>query len=79
MGLLDNLNKIVEKVDKVSHTADRSVNSVKRAQRAASGVGQMAGSAAKFLAKKCKYCKAELKTDAEKKKEICANCALERM
>jgi len=31
------------------------------------------------MQKKCKYCGQPLKTDAEKQKEMCANCALQRM
>lgn len=69
MGLFDDLNKMTSSVNK-------GVSSVRSAQNAAKGAKSLAEDAGKLLAAKCKKCQQPLKTDLEKKKGICANCAL---
>ncbi len=79
MGLLDGLNKTLNTVGKVSSTTNRVMSEGANAKRTADNVGKVAGAVGKALAKKCKYCNSELKTDAEKQKGVCVNCALSRM
>ncbi|MDO8428817.1 MAG: hypothetical protein Q7S92_06420 [Candidatus Diapherotrites archaeon] len=71
MGILDSLNKVLDRVDKTTGTADRTFRSADRANQMAKKVGDLVNP-------NCKYCKVELKTDPEKKKGICMNCALAR-
>ena len=72
MGILEGLEKIVSTASRIDTTVSRGAYEANRAKGAVDTVG-------KAMAKKCKFCKGELKTDAEKSKGVCANCALERM
>lgn len=72
MGLFDKLTKTLGTVERVTSTTDRTINTAERVSNTAKRVGDA-------LAKKCKYCNMPLKTDKEKEKGICSNCALERM
>ncbi|MDO8467686.1 MAG: hypothetical protein Q7S56_01920 [Nanoarchaeota archaeon] len=72
MGFLDSIEKTVNTVTRTTNVVDRGTAQAKK-------VKGMASSAAKALAKKCKICKAELKSDLEKQKGICSNCALKNM
>lgn len=72
MGILDSINKMTSGVNRTTQT----VNSVQSAARNAKNTATSVG---KAFEKKCKICKSPLKTDMEKKKGICANCALSQM
>ncbi|MFH1586236.1 MAG: hypothetical protein ABID38_00080 [Candidatus Diapherotrites archaeon] len=71
MGLLDGFEKIVNTVSRSANVVNKGVGSAESLKRNADKVG-------KVIAPKCKFCKAELKNDIEKKKGMCANCALQR-
>ena len=72
MGILDSIEKTV-------NTVTRTTNVIGRGTSEAGKIRGMASSAKKALTKKCKICGSELKTDLEKKKGICANCALKNI
>ncbi|MFH1257037.1 MAG: hypothetical protein V1494_07155 [Candidatus Diapherotrites archaeon] len=72
MGLLESFEKIANTASRSANVVDRGIGSAESLKRNADKVG-------KVIAQKCKYCKAELKLDIEKKKGVCANCALQRM
>lgn len=72
MGILDSIEKTV-------NTVTRTTNVIDRGTTQANKIKNMAKSAKTAMAKKCKMCGVELKTDLEKKKGICSNCALKSM
>lgn len=75
MGILDGIEKILGTVDRTTSAADRGIRGAEKAKQISDKVG---GAVGKVLEKKCKYCQTPLKTDMEKKKEMCMNCALSR-
>ncbi|MDO8538730.1 MAG: hypothetical protein Q7S21_07675 [archaeon] len=72
MGILDSFGKIIGTVDKATRTADKTMRTAEKVKDTAEKVGSA-------LAKKCKHCGVPLKTDIEKKKEMCSKCAIERI
>ena len=70
---------ILESIEKTVNTVTRTTNVIDRGSAQAKKIKGMASSAKKALSKKCKICGAELKTDLEKQKGICSNCALKNM
>ncbi|MDD5163706.1 MAG: hypothetical protein PHD95_05885 [Candidatus ainarchaeum sp.] len=69
MGILDDLNKTIGTVNKTTGTVRSGMDAAKSAKETAGAVG-------KVFEQKCKYCKQPLKMEEEKKKGICARCAL---
>lgn len=72
MGIFDSINKITGTMNKTSNTVSSAQSAVRNVKNTASSVG-------KAFEKKCKICKSPLKTDLEKQKGLCANCALKQM
>ncbi len=72
MGILDSFEKVVNTASRATGTAQRGANTISTAKN-------LADKAGKVLEKKCKECGSPLKSDIEKQKGICANCALKRM
>ena len=71
MRILDAFGKALDTVSKVNRTTDTVFNEGERAKRNLDKVSSV-------LEKKCKVCKKSLKSDLEKKKEMCADCALKQ-
>ena len=73
LGLFDSLNKTVSGVNSAMNSAQQAARTAQRAKG-------MADKAGKMLEKKCRVCNQQpLKTDLEKQKGMCANCALKQM
>ena len=76
MGLLDSLERTLNTVSRTTNAAD---NAISQAEKAKQISGKVGGALGKALEKKCRICKKPLKTELEKKKGICAECALSKM
>lgn len=76
MGIFDAIDKIsktVNQANKAMSTVDNTARTAQRAKGYADKAGQL-------LEKKCSICKTTpLKTDIEKQKGVCVNCAMARM
>lgn len=72
MGLLDGIEKVL-------NTANRATSAGESTIRIAGRAKGVADTVSKAVAKKCKECQQPLKTDLEKQKGLCMNCALKRV
>ena len=70
MGLFDKLNKTISSANQISNAANRTIDTTESSKRTVDRVGEKTAQVGKTLAPKCKFCNAELKSDAEKNKGV---------